>query len=223
VSLCIDIICVAVSLSFHPIPKLFGRVYCTSNKPMWSRDYHRRGESISVNFATDNEGRENGSEKNVTPLLLSVVYVPSQLINSSQGPLLSFPSISFFAFIGFYACGPESVFCQVSPIKFALRGHLRTPSLLRNSVHERNGSSHKNFTLAASERFSQLFFSPSLPRRSLLLSAFPYSRCFREKSLSFMRLATRSRRVRISLSILRFTRRNVDSAYVRSVALPEAG
>lgn len=54
----------------------------------------------------------------------------------------------------------QGVFCQVSPIKFALRGPSRT-LLLRDSDHERNGSSHKNFTLAASKRFSQLFFSAS--------------------------------------------------------------
>lgn len=96
-------------------------------------DYRQRRESISVNFAVDNEGRESRSEEsgNVTSLLLSVVYVPSRL-KFLPGTSLFPLSSAFFAFIRFYPHGPgrSRVFCQVSPIKFVLCGHLRVPRCL---------------------------------------------------------------------------------------------
>lgn len=91
----------------------------------------------------------------------------------------------------------QDIFCQVSPIKFVLREHLRASRYLE--IPSTNKSSHKNFTLAAYKRFSQLFFLHSF--FCLFLSIFVAS----EKSLSC--LMTRLGRVKS----LRLVRKNIDS------------
>ena len=139
----------------------------------------------------NNKGHVNGSEESenvmsivASPLGHLCAFLAYKFLPGTSLLLSLFRSLLSSGFI----LADQGIFCQVPPIKFA-----RTPSrtsLLRDSDHERNGSSHKNFTLAASKRFSQLF-SP-LPQFFLLLPISLYPRCFRQKSLSFMRLTTRS-------------------------------
>lgn len=144
-------------------------------------------KSISVNFASDNEGRENGSEESGT-WHLSLGRLCA--LSSSQRLLLSFPFTSFFTFTGFILAD-QGVFCQVSPIKFAPHEHFRTSRYLEIP--------------STNETEAPIRISRSPPMRDFLSffhSLFSFlllPRCFRQKSSSFVRLATRLGRVVESL------------------------
>lgn len=159
-----------------------------------------------LNFAADNEGRENGSKESGTwHLSLDRLCALSLLPSGFSPPFHSLHSSLSSGFI----LADQGVFCQVSPIKFALHEHLRTSRYLKiPSTNETEAP--VRISCSPPMRDFRSFF----PRFRSLFSFLLLPRCFRQKkSSSFVRLATRSRRVVEIFSIFLLTRRNADSMY----------
>lgn len=125
-------------------------------------------------------------------------------LNSSQGLLLSFPSPPHSLLSSGFILTDQGVFCQVSPIKFVLCGHLRAPRCLGIPPANETEAPIRISRLPPSRDFHSFF--PLFRCLLLFLPTFPYSRCFRQKSSSFMRLAMCG----ISPTFW-LTRRNADS------------
>lgn len=178
---------------FHSFDPETSRACRASRNVRCPRDYHRQKESVSVNFAADNEGRENGSEESGTWHHFSGPFTRSLLFLPEASPLFPIHFVPrFHQFLSSRTSRAPSVRSRLLNLRPA------NTSLLRDSAHERNGSSHKNFTLAAYERFSQFFFQP-LPLTS------PSLRLPTEILVVCAKLGT----CRISL-IFRLARRNAD-------------
>lgn len=122
------------------------------------------------------------AERDTFPLVVYALSLPPRDFSPSH-PLRSSLS-SGFIFVD------QGVFCQVSPIKFALHEHFRTSRYLEIPSTNETGAPIRISRSPPMRDFRSFF-----PRFRNLFFFLLLPRCFRQKSSSFMHLATRSERV----------------------------